>query len=83
MKRISMLLIGTGLVFMASAGIASTTTSLDTNWTCKTNASSSSNDADKQADTKMSKDAKSASESFNYAAQNCRDCTKITCESNS
>jgi hypothetical protein len=82
MKRISSLLIGTSLVFMASSVIAAGSTSLDANWTCKTNASSSSNDADKQADKQMSKNAKSASEAFNYAAQNCRNCTKITCETN-
>lgn len=49
-------------------------------WTCQTNASSSSNPADQQADDEMSKKAKSAKDAYAFALKNCRDCTKITCE---
>ncbi len=88
MKRIS-LLIGTSLILLASTAMAGTTlssttdsktTSLDSNWTCTTNASSSSVEADTAADKQMSETAKSATDAFAFASTNCRDCTKITCE---
>lgn len=79
MKKITAMLIGVGLSALAFTSIAATT-SLDNNWTCKTNASSSSVASDKEADKQMSESAKSAGEAFAYAAKNCRDCTKITCE---
>lgn len=79
MKRISSLLIGTGFALMASMSFATTMTSLDSNWTCKTNSSSSSVDADKAADKDMTKTARSAADAYAFAAKNCRDCTKITC----
>ena len=55
-------------------------TSLNANWICTTNASSSSLPADNAADDEMAKVAKSAAEAFGFAANNCRDCTNITCE---
>ena len=48
-------------------------------WVCETNASSSANQADKNADDTMSKHGKSAKDAFNFAFKHCRDCTKITC----
>lgn len=81
MKSISSLLLAAGLVLMSSVALAKTT-SLDANWTCSTNASSSSVDADKAADKEMSGTAKSAVDAYAFAAKNCRDCTKITCEAN-
>lgn len=48
-------------------------------WTCQTNASSSSNQKDTNADHAMSKTAKSAKKQFSFALENCRDCTEITC----
>jgi hypothetical protein len=56
-------------------------TSLDEKWTCTTNASSSDIDADKTADDYMAQAQGSASKTFDFAASNCRDCTRITCES--
>ncbi len=79
MKKFSNLLLSAGLFLVASTTMAATVTSLDSNWTCKTNASSSSVAAEKAADKQMSHAAKSASDSFSFAAQNCRNCTKITC----
>ena len=83
MKKISPLLIGTSLIFITATGFAdssSTSTDLKSNWTCSTNASSSSVSSDKDADKQMSQNAKSAEEAFDFASKNCRDCTKITCE---
>lgn len=80
MKRISSLLLATGLIFAASSTIAASVTSLDKNWTCTTNASSSSLDADKAADKDMSETSRAAGDAFSMASKNCRDCTKITCE---
>ena len=80
MKGILSLVLGASLVLAFSTGFAKETTSMDSNWTCSTNASSSSVAADKAADKQM-KTAKSASDAFSFASQNCRDCTKITCKS--
>ncbi|TAL64460.1 MAG: hypothetical protein EPN84_03330 [Legionella sp.] len=73
-------IICTGLFLIASSSFAVTTTSLDSNWTCTTNASSSDVPSDKAADKQMSETPKSASDAFALASKNCRDCTKITCE---
>lgn len=88
MKRISSLIIGTGLTLIAFTTFADDTatttpasTSLTANWSCTTNASSSSVAADKAADDQMAQSTKSAADAFAFATQNCRDCTKITCES--
>lgn len=64
----------------ASASFAAANTDLNSKWICTTNASSSETATDKTADDKMANNQSSALESFNFAAKNCRDCTKITCE---
>jgi hypothetical protein len=78
--RVITTLLAAGVFFISTTGFAASVTSLDSKWTCKTNASSSSVDADKAADKQMSETAKSAADAFTFASQNCRDCTKITCE---
>ncbi|KTD17847.1 hypothetical protein [Legionella jordanis] len=84
-------LVAAGLLVVSAGAFASSSdnntsntnaTSMDSNWICTTNASSSSVAADQQADQDMKNQAKSASDAFNFAAQHCRDCTKITCEVN-
>lgn len=82
MNKMTTLLIGTGFVLMTSVGFATAVTSLDKGWMCKTNASSSDVEADKMADKEMGETAKSAADSYAFAAKHCRDCTKITCEVN-
>lgn len=81
MKGVLALLAGSILVFGASVSIADTTTKtqMGKNWTCSTNASSSSLANDQAADKEMTK-AKSAAAAYAFAAKHCRDCTKITCE---
>jgi len=83
MKNILNLVIAGFFVITASASMAATKTAVDSNWICTTNASSSSEDADKAADDKMAKAASSATDAFAFATANCRDCTKITCEAQS
>lgn len=81
MKNIFNLLVGSVLILGTTGVIAADTkTSLDKNWVCSTNASSSSVAADTSADEQMENSAKSAADAFAFASQNCRDCTKITCE---
>ncbi|KTC87697.1 MULTISPECIES: hypothetical protein [Legionella] len=80
MKKTFSLVVGAGLILAASASFAATKTNLTNNWICTTNASSAATDVDKAADDKMAKTAASAAKAYAYAAQNCRDCTKITCE---
>ncbi|MCE0724574.1 MULTISPECIES: hypothetical protein [Legionella] len=55
-------------------------TSMNSNWVCTTNASSSDKKADQDADKKMSEHAGSAVKSFAFATKHCRDCTQITCD---
>ncbi|MDR3504388.1 MAG: hypothetical protein P4L79_17610 [Legionella sp.] len=76
MKKLIMVLLvlGTSSMYAASA------TDLTKNWVCTTNASSSDVTTDKAADEQMAKTQNSATSSFDFAAKNCRDCTKITCE---
>lgn len=98
MKGILNLAIAGAFIFATSMSMAadSTTTSttsttstnttktdMNTNWTCTTNASTATTDADKAADDQMAKNVTSATSAFAMAAQNCRDCTKITCEAQS
>ena len=64
----------------SSISFAATQTDMNSKWICTTNASSSDVAADKAADDQMSNSQGSAAKSFAFAAQNCRDCTKITCE---
>jgi hypothetical protein len=59
-----------------------TKTSMNKNWTCTTNASSSDKQADQAADKKMSEQKGSAAKSFAFAEKHCRDCTQITCNAN-
>lgn len=84
-------LVGSCLLLVSSLSIAAdatttttttttTGTSLSSNWTCETNASSSSVATDVAADEEMDDVKKSAADAFAFAAKNCRDCTKITCE---
>jgi len=81
MKRIFFFLASSLFISFASICIAANEkTTMDEQWQCTTNASSASTDVDKEADKKMANNQNSAEESFKFAAQNCRDCTKITCE---
>jgi len=59
---------------------AASLTDLNAKWTCTTNASSSDNADEKAADDHMKNTKGAAADSFAFAAKNCRDCTKITCE---
>jgi hypothetical protein len=68
------------LMFCTSFVFAASVTDMTSKWICTTNASSSDVAADKSADEQMKNTAGSASDSFAFAAKNCRDCTKITCE---
>lgn len=79
MKTIISLVIGGSLILATSVGFAAAKTNLTNNWTCTTNASSASTDAEKAADDKMAKPG-SAAKSYKNALQNCRDCTQITCQ---
>ncbi|MFJ1269943.1 hypothetical protein ACD661_15440 [Legionella lytica] len=76
MKKLIMIL----LVLGTSSLYAETKTDLTKNWICTTNASSSDVTSDKAADDQMAKHQDAAASSFEFAAKNCRDCTKITCE---
>ena len=81
MKTIFIFLIGSFFMLFASISMAANAkTAMDGQWICTTNASSPSNDTDKDADKKMANTQDSAAAAFAFAAQNCRDCTKITCE---
>ena len=64
----------------SSLSFAATQSDMNSKWICTTNASSSEVAADKAADDKMANTQGSAMKSFASATQNCRDCTKITCE---
>ena len=68
------------LILGSSVGFAASQTDLNSKWICTTNASSSDAAGDKVADDKMASTQASATQAFAFAAQNCRDCTKITCE---
>jgi hypothetical protein len=80
MNKLILSLICGSLVFASTGSFATQKTSLKGKWNCTTNASTSDVAADKASDNKMSTDAMSSSKSFSFAAKNCRDCTKITCE---
>ncbi|STX39842.1 hypothetical protein [Legionella feeleii] len=76
--NISKLIMGSVLI-IASATAASAT-DMSKNWACSTNASAATTEAEKSAEVKSDNAASSALGAFSAAAQNCRDCTKITCE---
>lgn len=80
MKKLTTILVTGGLMVLMSTGFAASATDLSKNWNCTTNASSASTDAGKAADDKLANTVASAASAFSQAAQNCRDCTKITCE---
>lgn len=67
-------------LLLVSMTTAFANTDMSAKWLCTTNASSSDVAADKAADDQMAKEQGSAAKSFEFAAKNCRDCTKITCE---
>ncbi|RUR04723.1 hypothetical protein [Legionella sp. km772] len=70
-------------LFLSSFSLfAVSATDLTKNWICTTNASSSDVAADKAADDQMKNTKGTADASFKFAAEHCRDCTKITCEVN-
>lgn len=72
-----------GLSFImatSSVAFAVGVTDMESKWMCTTNASSSDVAVDKANDELMAKEHGSAAKSFDFAAKNCRDCTKITCE---
>lgn len=69
-----------GLLSASALTFAAENTSMTSDWICTTNASSSDVEADKVADKKAADHAQSAADSFAFAAQHCRDCTKITCK---
>ena len=68
------------VILGTSVSFAATKVDMDSKWICTTNASSSDVAEQKDADDKMAKNQGSAAHSFAYAAEHCRDCTKITCE---
>jgi len=81
MKGILTFVIGCFFIFSASTSMAANAkTIMDGQWLCTTNASSATNDTDKNADKSMANNQQSAVAAFAFATQNCRDCTKITCE---
>ena len=77
MKRFA-LVTGIGCILVTTTLFAAT--SLESNWICTTNASSSDAMSDKEADKQLAVTKKSASDAFYSASTNCRDCTKIICE---
>ncbi len=81
MKTIKLIASSCLFLFAAAGFSAENSQTTGSNWTCSTNASRASSAAEKQADDNMSQQARSAKDAFNYAVQNCRDCTKITCKS--
>lgn len=68
--------------FMLSSSLVFATppTDMNSKWVCTTNASSGKETSDKAADDIMAKTSGAVVNSFDYAAKNCRDCTKITCK---
>ncbi|AMQ28682.1 TPA: hypothetical protein ACHW7I_000139 [Legionella pneumophila] len=80
MKNILLSLIGGSLILASASSFAVSKTDMDAKWICTTNASTSEVASDIDADKQMSTTALSATKAFAFAAENCRDCTKITCE---
>lgn len=77
--KISKMIIFGICVLMTTGSFAKNNHNHNQMWMCETNATSSTNAADKSADESMSKQGKSAKDAFYYAYKHCRDCTKITC----
>ncbi len=83
MKNTLVSLIGGSLILVSASSFAVSKTDMDAKWICTTNASTSEIASEIAADKQMSTTPLSASKAFSYAAENCRDCTKITCEAQS
>jgi hypothetical protein len=79
MKNAIISLIGGSLILVSASSFAVSKTDMDAKWICTTNASTSEVASDIAADKQMSTAALSATKAFSFAAENCRDCTKITC----
>lgn len=80
MKHILMSLIGSSLILVSASGFAVGKTDMEAKWVCATNASTSDVTSDVAADKLMSTHATTAKKAYEMAVENCRDCTKITCE---
>jgi hypothetical protein len=80
MRNIILSLIGGSLILTSASSFAVSKTEMGDKWICTTNASTSEVASEIDADKQMSTTAKSAAKAFAVAAENCRDCTKITCE---
>ncbi|HAT2159622.1 TPA: hypothetical protein F8R78_07745 [Legionella pneumophila] len=80
MKNIILSLIGGSLILVSAGSFAVSKTDMDAKWICTTNASTSEIASDIAADKQMSTTPLSATKAYSFAAENCRDCTKITCE---
>ncbi|TAL64011.1 MAG: hypothetical protein EPN84_04175 [Legionella sp.] len=80
MKNIILTLIGGSLILVSASSFAVSKTDMEAKWICTTNASTSEVASEIAADKQMSTNALSATKAFAAASENCRDCTKITCE---
>ncbi|HAT2159625.1 TPA: hypothetical protein F8R78_07730 [Legionella pneumophila] len=80
MKNSLLSLIGSGLILASATSFADTKTDMKNNWICTTNASTSEVASEMAADKQMSTTSMSAAKAYAFAVENCRDCTKITCE---
>lgn len=80
MKNLILSVLGGSLILASASSFAVVTTDMDAKWICTTNASTSEVATDIAADKRLSTSATSASKAYSMAAENCRDCTKITCE---
>lgn len=80
MKNIFLSLIGSSFILVSASSFALTKTDMDSKWICTTNASTSEVASEIEADKHMSMTASSATKAYSAAVENCRDCTKITCE---
>lgn len=80
MKNILMSLIGSSVILVSASSFAVSKTDMDAKWICTTNASTSDVTSDVAADKLMSTHATTAKKAYEMAAENCRDCTKISCE---
>lgn len=84
MKMFISLVLGAALSLVTLGGFAADEVmhSSAANWMCTTNASAAETEKDKAADERMADKTKlqTSADAFRMAEQNCRDCTKITCE---
>jgi hypothetical protein len=80
MKNTLLSLIGSGLILLSASTFAASKTEMNDKWMCTTNASTSEVASEIAADKQMSTTSMSAAKAYLFAVENCRDCTKITCE---